>query len=659
MSNLSRREFIAGMAGVAGASALAGCGSSQEQYVFTSTPNQTPGKRPNILLVLSDEFNLPPRYPDGSGMPASLREILAFEPDLSPGNPYTRLFPGFTRLRQNGVAFRNHYTASAACVPSRATMLTGQYPTVHGTSQTTGIFKDESDPGFVFLDPNGIPTAGDWFQAAGYETYYFGKWLVSAACDDLGPWGFPFAKWDGPEPHGSDPANLGVYRDREFADNTIDFLNAKAGEGDDAAPWFAVTSYVAPHDVSGWPVQWFLPDNAGVQDGSLMDYLNPPPIPAQGAISNPGIPTPSDANSDCPPPTSDPVALNPGGYPAGVFGPVPTLDEDLTTKPDCQFDYSLKFGLAQVANLPAPIRPLAPNPFQLTGDKFEEWTTAYGEWWTYLHYVLDLQLTRVFQALDETGLRDNTIVIFTCDHGDYAGSHGGMVQKWHTAYEEAIHVPFVVSSPLVNPTPQLRQFQAPTSHIDLVPTLLGLAGIGAEEREQLRTRIPGHTALPLVGTDVSSYAYNPSSSEPITNAATGQPRPGVLFMTLDTITEMTSDDPNNKKYQAYQAFLQLVDQTRATVPRLEPGPVRQPNLVRALVDGTWKYARYYDPNGVEADQYEFYHLASDPVEAVNLVDYKTGAIRQGVSVPGVSAEQLEARRAAMAAQLAQQEQLLL
>lgn len=661
MSALSRREFLKGLAaaGAVGAAGVSGCGESP-QFVVTGSNGVNPGKRPNILLVLSDEFNHPPKYPEGTGMPRGLREILGFEQGIADDNPFRNLFPGFLRLRENAVAFRRHYTASAACVPSRASLLTGQYPTVHNTSQTTGIFKEPSDPGFVYLDPDGIPTVGDWFQAAGYETFYFGKWHVSEACHDLGPWGFPYAAWDGPEPHGSDVANLGVYRDKEFADSTIEFLNSRGGEQpEDAAPWFAVSSFVAPHDVSGWPLQWFLPGNAGVQN-TPPNFQTPPPIPSTGAISNPATPNPTDAASDCPPPSSGPVELNPGGYPAGVFKAVPTLQEDLTTKPDCQYDMSIKFGLAQKANLPEPVRPLAPNPFQLTGPEFEAWTTAYGEWWTYLHYVLDIQLNRVFQALDANGLRENTIVIFTCDHGDYAGAHGGMVQKWHTAYEEAIRVPFVVSSPLVNPEGQLKEFGTPTSHIDLLPTLLGLAGFKPAEQEQIRQKITGQGVVPpLVGTDISSYVTNPQSTAPIPNSETGQPRPGVLFMTVDTITEMTTVDPSNERYEAYQTYLGLVEQARLVLPRLASGPVRHPNLIRTLIDESWKYSRYYDPNGVEADQYEFYHLPSDPVEAVNLVDYKSGALRAGLSVPGVSQQQLEAQLGLMKDQLAQQEALLL
>ena len=41
----------------------------------------------------------------------------------------------------------------------------------------------------------------------------------------------------------------------------------------------------------------------------------------------------------------------------------------------------------------------------------------------------------------------DTIVVFTSDHGDLLGSHGGLFQKWHNAFEETIHVPFIVHNP--------------------------------------------------------------------------------------------------------------------------------------------------------------------------------------------------------------------
>ena len=89
--------------------------------------------------------------------------------------------------------------------------------------------------------------------------------------------------------------------------------------------------------------------------------------------------------------------------------------------------------------------------------------------------MVDEQITRVLDALRACDIYENTIVVFSSDHGDMLGAHGGMHEKWHNAYEERLHVPFIVSSPLL---PGARASSTiPTSHADLIPTLLGLAGI--------------------------------------------------------------------------------------------------------------------------------------------------------------------------------------
>ena len=55
------------------------------------------------------------------------------------------------------------------------------------------------------------------------------------------------------------------------------------------------------------------------------------------------------------------------------------------------------------------------------------------------------------------------------------------------------------------------------------------------------------------------------------------------------------------------------------VPQLAPGPVRQPNHVRCVRSGEWKLARYWDPSGAEADQWELYDLEHDGCELTNLL----------------------------------------
>ncbi len=87
--------------------------------------------------------------------------------------------PTRTALRANGVEFHRHYAGSTACSASRATLFTGQYPSLHGVSQTDGISKSNTE--VFWLDPNTVPTMGDWFRAGGYRSYYRGKWHISHA----------------------------------------------------------------------------------------------------------------------------------------------------------------------------------------------------------------------------------------------------------------------------------------------------------------------------------------------------------------------------------------------------------------------------------------------------------------------------------------------
>ncbi len=70
---------------------------------------------------------------------------------------------------------------ASACAPSRASLLTGQYPSLHGVTQTDGLAKAADGPDMFWLAPDTVPTLGDWFRAGGYRTYFKGKWHASHA----------------------------------------------------------------------------------------------------------------------------------------------------------------------------------------------------------------------------------------------------------------------------------------------------------------------------------------------------------------------------------------------------------------------------------------------------------------------------------------------
>lgn len=92
---------------------------------------------------------------------------------------------------------------------------------------------------------------------------------------------------------------------------------------------------------------------------------------------------------------------------------------------------------------------------------------------------LDSEFGRILTALDELGLSENTIVVYTSDHGDMLGSQGLRAKRW--PYEESIHVPFLIRYPAAIPAGQ--QPELLFSSIDIFPTLAGLAGVTIKEPE--------------------------------------------------------------------------------------------------------------------------------------------------------------------------------
>lgn len=622
----------------------------------------TDPQRKNILMIMVDEFRFPIDK-DAGGMIADLKNIFGFQnidegADASISIKAKALFPGFMRLRKNAVALKNHTVATSACVPSRAALFTGQYGTVQGVTQTDGVFKSGND--INWLKERGVPTIGDWFRANNYSTHYFGKChFAHPKVPDLNGWGFDNWETSFPEPHGTMKNNLGMYRDTGFTDLVTTFIRRKAMALDydqevgkiemdesipedqkpgkiaeiEMKPWFAVVSFTNPHDITTWPVLPAKAVGVPVDDEPLYKFLKPLGIPAKGTIS-----TPPDMGTW----TFD---MNPGGIDESYASLPTTWNETLQDKPDCQFDYSIKLGIALAAKTGSP--DMAENCAQLTGLpltlalKPGVWSEAYIQYYTYLHHLLDQQINRVMKTLEDSGLREDTIVLFVPDHGEYGASHGMMMQKWHTAYQEAIHVPVVVSLPDGYPgtvegdTP--RQIEELTSHIDLAPTLLGLAGVTEEDLQDLSGQLKGRV-LPFVGQDLSGLIRGETSTVEDQFDANGNPREAILFTTSDMITEPCDLNEDNKDYEIFKkavgvykfdkGALPLLPAQKTKTERLALGPVMQPAEVHCVrqknADGDWKLVRYrdyHDPTNEDKYQWEMYNLDNDAMESINLLKY--------------------------------------
>ena len=553
--------------------------------------------RPNVLLVMTDQQRYPPVY--------ERDEVRRFR---------RQHCVGAERLRENGVSFLRHYPMSAACAPSRASLLTGQYPSLHGVTQTDGLAKNADSADMSWLAPDAVPTLGDWFRAGGYRTFYKGKWHASHAhlsdpdgngellsidgdgkpiesnidaylkADLLDEYGF--SEWVGPEPHGLGKHNTGTVKDVFTADETIALLQRLDADGDER-PWLTVCSLVNPHD------------------DSLFGLLGL----AQG------------------------LRYHPRSVPK--VGQAPTRHEDLSTKPSCQQSYVDAWGTI-----------LAPQP----------WLETHLRFYYQLQATVDVQITRVLDALRASDAYENTIVIFTSDHGDMQGAHGGMHEKWHNAYEEAIHVPFIVSSPLLGGG--RRELDVPTNHADLVPTLLGLAGIDPDAT-LARLRVDHSEAHPLVGRDLS---------EAIRSAEPAAPSAPVLFMTDDEISEgpERSRSPFQRIARRAKFYQHIAQPNHIETVIAEVDIDGEPHLV--------KFSRYHDNQQYwtlpaerderlhgrstitvtdpEPDEYELYDLTLDPHEERNLAhpthaDDRSRALQQ--SMLTLLVEQLTAKRATPAA----------
>ena len=186
----------------------------------------------------------------------------------------------------------------------------------------------------------------------------------------------------------------------------------------------------------------------------------------------------------------------------GMTAPIPT---------DAQTSKNWNFSLWSTLDEPlrAPGRPEAHWEFyKATIDVVGEIPIERRDmWYTYENFYLNLLrendrcIEQVLDALDDLNLRENTVVVFTSDHGELGGAHGGLRNKGPVAYEQNVHVPMIVIHPNVKGG---QTTQALTSHIDVLPTLVGLTGAPKEVADEITKDLPGR--------DFSTILADPSSA---------------------------------------------------------------------------------------------------------------------------------------------------
>jgi iduronate 2-sulfatase len=135
------------------------------------------------------------------------------------------------------------------------------------------------------------------------------------------------------------------------------------------------------------------------------------------------------------------------------------------------------------ADIPAPaLGSRKPEEEKLNDDLRRQARQAYYASISFM----DAQVGRVLDSLDRLGLAENTIIVFTSDHGYHMGEHG--LWKKQSLFEESARVPLLIVAPGVSRRGAV--VKTPVSQVDLYPTLAALAGVSAPANLQGQSLVP-------------------------------------------------------------------------------------------------------------------------------------------------------------------------
>ncbi|MBD3319863.1 MAG: sulfatase-like hydrolase/transferase [Chitinivibrionales bacterium] len=339
------------------------------------------------------------------------------------------------RLAENSTVFEQAYVTQPVCTPSRSTLLTGLYP--HATGCTENNIPLRTD----------IPCLPEMIEQGTYTTGHFGKWhLGDEVFAQHG-----FNQWRSIEDH-----YYQYYRkdkDQDAHSSYHDFL-LKNGFNPDGGGRFSRPQAARLPEEYGKPA--YLAQEASTfirqnRDRPFVLYVN---------FLEPHMPffSPRDSQYE---PSHVPLPEN--------YNNIPSENQPLKTR--LFQEHYFRYGHSGL---------------ELATD--DHWRRMRANYWG-LCSLIDTHIGTILDTLSESDLWENTIVVFTSDHGDMMGSHR-LIGK-NVMFEEAVRVPLLIRAPgQFRP----RRVKGPVSQIDIVPTLLDLMGQRVPERCQgksLRSMLEG------------------------------------------------------------------------------------------------------------------------------------------------------------------------
>lgn len=402
---ITRRKFLQATGGLAATNGLSPALSAKGEAAA--------GDRPNILVYMPDQHQ-------GQA--------------VLPSHP--AIMPNVRRFASQGVTFTRAFCPSPHCCPSRASFMTGLYPSEHG------VFNNVDTATAINANPYpGVKFFSDRLRNSGYELAYSGKWHVAR---DINP-----------EDHGWTDLYLqkrqvpGIHRlDSTWKEEREEL--SKAGgpreQGEILRPgwgnWQNHGSYPAkgPHGYEG------LEDHKIMQTG----------IEGLQTLARSGKPW-------C-------LMISDGGGHDRYLAPQNFVDmyhpESVELPPNFR---------DALLDKPRIYQRMRYQYFSQLSD--EEVRQGIAHYWAKLT-LHDALFGLLLDALEKSGQAENTIVIYTSDHGDYAGAHG-MWAKGVPCFQEGYNIPCVVRWPRGIARPG-REEAAFVSTADFAPTFLDAAGVQPE-----------------------------------------------------------------------------------------------------------------------------------------------------------------------------------
>jgi arylsulfatase A-like enzyme len=476
--------------------------------------------------------------------------------------PRQLALPGHQKLLETGTQFSQYYVNTTPCSPSRSNIYFGQHNQKTKMIVNLDVFPQPQIP-------DDLPSLGHYLRAQGYYTAYKGKWHLSDMKGNyelqyeaypnsqhaLEPFGFSDYNIDG-DPHGS--TWTGFKNDASIASNASNWLERTAKNLPDHQPWFLTVNFVNPHDV-----MYYSSGDHQVQTRGNPDYLSPLALP------------PTEAPYD----------------------------------KEWRFAMPKSFHAADLDNKPEAHR------------RYKEFCdVAYGQipddeaaWMAYQNYYFncirdaDRHMLSVLEALEKTGQAQNTIVIFTADHGEMAGAHG-LRQKGPFMYQENMRVPLVIRHPDVK---RPQQTEALACAVDLIPTILEFAGVSKQKITELYPELPG--------TSFAQVVHRPDTK-------TTRDERGILlnydvplYMDPDFVESSMKHNVKGDAWMPLRSFLK----TGVPFPS-----TKHYSFFRGIHTGDYKFARYFKPSEhhvptdwemlLKHNQLELYNVNDDPHELNNL-----------------------------------------